>query len=322
MSMQTMQYVLKTGFGKSTETYDGTTILPNSGLGQGSGASPPGFMALSLLIVNAYRRMGHSAKIMSSYLARLFFLAAVMYVDDTNLLHWPSFTITEPKELIIYVQQATTDWGNLSQASGGILKAPKCSVYFLDYKFVHGRARMKSLQDLPKLARFIEHKGNLLPAHVCIPQPNGEDACIVTHNVTTAAKVLGVHFTVAGNSFAHVERGVQKGLDWVDCLHTRPLARGDAWLSFYLQLFPAMAWGLVTVCLKPKKLDSMIQRVYAKALPHLGVNQNIKREWRTLPERYQGLALPNFLLVALSEKIFLFLRIGDFTVWRKAMVWR
>jgi hypothetical protein len=67
--MQTMQYVLKTGFGESTETYGGTSTSPNLGLGQGSGASPPGFMALSLLIVNAYRRMGHGAKILSSYSA-------------------------------------------------------------------------------------------------------------------------------------------------------------------------------------------------------------------------------------------------------------
>ena len=55
--------------------------------------------------------------------------------------------------------------------------------------------------------------------------------------------------------------------------------------------------------LQPKKLDAMIQRVYARALPHLGVNWNIKKEWRTLPKRYQGLALPNFPLIALSEKV-------------------
>ncbi len=53
-TMQTMQYVLKTGFGESTETYGGMSASPNSGLGQGSGASPPGFMALGSLIVNAY----------------------------------------------------------------------------------------------------------------------------------------------------------------------------------------------------------------------------------------------------------------------------
>jgi hypothetical protein len=98
-SMQMLQYMLKTGFGESTETYGGTSTLPNSGLGQGSGASPPGFTALSLLIVNAYRRMGHFLNILLSYSVRLFFLAAVMYVNDTNLLHWPPSTTTEPEEL-------------------------------------------------------------------------------------------------------------------------------------------------------------------------------------------------------------------------------
>jgi hypothetical protein len=53
-----------------------------------------------------------------------------MYVDDTNLLHWPESSMTDPEELIVHVQMATTDYGQLAQASGGILKAKKCSVYF------------------------------------------------------------------------------------------------------------------------------------------------------------------------------------------------
>ena len=53
----------------------------------------------------------------------------------------------------------------------------------------------------------------------------------------------------------------------------------------------------------PKKLDFQYQRIYARALPFLGVNSKIKREWRTLPEQYQGLGMPNFPLLALSEKL-------------------
>jgi hypothetical protein len=62
-SMQVMQYFLKTGFRESSGSYGGTSDSPNSSLGQGSGASPPGFLALSLLVVKAYRRQGHGAKI-------------------------------------------------------------------------------------------------------------------------------------------------------------------------------------------------------------------------------------------------------------------
>jgi hypothetical protein len=84
----------------------------NSGLGQGSGASPTGFLVLSSLIINAYCRMGHGAKISLSYARRLFHLIVVMYVDDTNLLHClPACSITEPEELIAHVQRVTMDYG-------------------------------------------------------------------------------------------------------------------------------------------------------------------------------------------------------------------
>jgi hypothetical protein len=139
-SMQTMQYVLKMGFGESAGSYGSTATSPNLGLGQGSGASPPGFMALSSLIFNAYHHLGHGAKILSSYSSCLFHLSAVMYVNDTDLLHWPESAAVEPKELIAQVQNATMDYGRLAQASGGVLKEKKCSVYFLDYKFVNGQA--------------------------------------------------------------------------------------------------------------------------------------------------------------------------------------
>ncbi len=168
-SMQTMQYILKTGVGESTESFGGTTEEPNSGLGQGSGASPPAFMALSSLIVNAYQRLGHGARICSLYMACLFVLAAVMYVDNTDILHWPCSVHTSTKELIEYVQGATTDWGNLAQASGGILKAGKCSAYFMVYRFDKGRAKMTSLQDLPEPKTYIEDDGRLLPSHISIP---------------------------------------------------------------------------------------------------------------------------------------------------------
>ncbi len=64
------------GFGESTERYGCSADSPISSLGQGSGASPPAFMALSSLIVNSYCRLGHGAKISSSYAAWLFWLSA------------------------------------------------------------------------------------------------------------------------------------------------------------------------------------------------------------------------------------------------------
>jgi hypothetical protein len=64
-----------------------------------------------------------------------------MYVDDTDLLHWPESSVMDPKELIEHPPWATMDYGCLAQASGGILSKKKYSVSFLDYKFVRCRAK-------------------------------------------------------------------------------------------------------------------------------------------------------------------------------------
>jgi hypothetical protein len=116
--------------------------------------------------------------------------------------------------------------------------------------------------------------------------------------------MLGVHVSPAGNTATHVEHMLQKDFEWANCLQTMPLPCCNAWLSFYLQLFLAISWGIVTVCLPPQRLDMMTQQIYAEALPSLGMNRNIKKEWRTLSEMYQGLSLPNFPCIALADKIF------------------
>jgi len=87
-TMETMRFFLRTGFGKSKQSYSGTHEQRLAGYSQGNAASGPGFTALSSLIFKAYLRDGHGAQIYSSYYKRLLLLAAVMYVDDTDLIHW------------------------------------------------------------------------------------------------------------------------------------------------------------------------------------------------------------------------------------------
>ena len=206
--------------------------------------------------------------------------------------------------MIAHVQKGATDYGLLAQASGGILKQIKCAVYFLVYQFVRGRARLKHLKDLPPpIAEVARKDGTLAPAHITIPQPDGSEVPIATLDVDEASKMLGFHFAPFGGSLHHMSQMKEKGLDWADRLASRPLPHRDAWLSFHAQLFPGMTWGLVAAIMSPSKLDDLMQSLYYKILPFLGVNRNITKFWRTLPERFQGLGLPNFAVVAFACKV-------------------
>ena len=187
--------------------------------------------------------MGNGAKLTSAYTARMFVLAAVMYVDDTDLTHRASTQDTGDEVLFQQVQQATTDWGMLAQATGGALKQEKCYYYAMCYKWVKGRAKLKSLSQLPK-------------QEMLIPQPDGSTKPIPLKRVREEMETLGVFYAPEGDSTTHIRAMKQKGFDWLDRLRTNPLHPRDGWLSFYLQLHPGMVWGLVTVIMKPLKLET------------------------------------------------------------------
>jgi hypothetical protein len=92
-----------------------------------------GVKLLSSLIVNAYLCEGFGAKIYSSYYRQLLLLAAVMYVDNTDMIHWAQNHSCSPGKLIATAQTATYAWGGLAIATGAAMKPEKCYAYFLSY---------------------------------------------------------------------------------------------------------------------------------------------------------------------------------------------
>ena len=86
----------------------------------------------------------------SPYFSRVFLLAAVMYVDDTDLLHWADSPSTTDEELIEKVQWELDIWADIVNVTGGILKALKCSLFLLTFNWKNGRASLKTAGMLPE----------------------------------------------------------------------------------------------------------------------------------------------------------------------------
>jgi hypothetical protein len=124
--LQTMRFFLRTGYGDSERSYSGTRDNPLGSLGQGNGAAPPAFTAVSTLLILPYVNMGYGVEWESAVSGALFTIAAILYVNDTDLLHWAKSTGMSDEAFFHQVQAATTAWGKLALASGGSLKPEKC----------------------------------------------------------------------------------------------------------------------------------------------------------------------------------------------------
>ena len=165
------------------------------------------------LIVNACLCNGCSAWVYSSYCKRLLILVVVMYVDDTNLVHWSSMPSCTPAELIAAAQTATYVWGGLAIATGAAMKPEKCYVYFLSYWCDCGWVKLRTVKALPdSIAPITLLSGEIAPSHLRVPLPNGTSALIPTlqNKHASLMLMLGIYFDSTSGGSTHIREMAKK----------------------------------------------------------------------------------------------------------------
>ena len=86
-TIENMKFFLRTGFGDSTSFTGGGISAKTQGLTQGNGTSPAGWGVISICIVGAHGKKGHGAKFYCPITKVERHLSAIIYVDDTDILH-------------------------------------------------------------------------------------------------------------------------------------------------------------------------------------------------------------------------------------------
>ena len=293
--LQPMFFWLRTAHGVAETPFGGTTSKPFMTLGQGGGHSPSHFTGVYTLMILSYKKLGHGCCYTSAILGVVFLFAAILYVVDTDLLLRVNNITDTDEEFIKLIQNAVMDWGLLVQATGGSLNKKKCYVSINSFKFVGGKAVLKKAFELPAKV-------------IIISQPDGIDVPIPIIDPTMSKKTLGVLSNTAGEGAEHLTAIRTKGMAWKGALKSNKYLRpSDEWLSLNIQLKPRIECGLVGLSAKLDEVDRVTHAVYHASLGRLRVNPKMKKEFRMLPEMYQGLGMFNLNTDGLGALIF-FLR--------------
>ncbi len=179
---------------------------------------------MSLLIMKAYLCNDFGTQIYSSYYRQLLILAAVMYVDNTDLVHWSRLPFCSPVELIAAAQTATYAWGGLAIATGAAMKPDKCYTYFLFYWYDRGRAKLRIVRALPNsIAPIILPSEKIGSLHLKVPLPDGTTAPIPILRNHDASLMLGIYFGPTSGGGKHVREMARKGYVWANRLRSCPL---------------------------------------------------------------------------------------------------
>ena len=150
-AIENMKFFLRTGFGDSTSFAGGGISIKTQGMCQGNGAAPAGWAVISICILNAHGRKGHGAKFICPVTKLQKHLSAILYVDDTDIIHIDLTRNETVDEVHRYIQESVDSWGNLLIATGGALQPAKCFYSIISFEGDRGAWRYASNESKAEL---------------------------------------------------------------------------------------------------------------------------------------------------------------------------
>ena len=152
--------------------------------------------------------------------------------------------------------------------------------------------------------------------NIVLPDGSKEGIALLPH--TSGRVTLGISTSPDGDDFHHLHtpgkardkwRSVStRASVWLDRLKNGHLPPKYSWVSYRLQLWSSVRYGLGTLSAPLAQLGELTANFAFRALPYLGVNRNIKAEWRYLHNSFGGVGLLSLSAEATIARVNLFMQ--------------
>ena len=143
---------------------------------------------ISIVILRALGAKGHGAHFIAPMSLVCRSLSAILYVNDTDLLHNNMDAEESIVEVHAAIQRAIENWGHLLIATGGTLKPDKCFYHLIDFAWTQKGGW-----------QYITHHEDECAA-LFVPLPDGTMAPFSHLTVDNAQETLGVTTCPSRNS--------------------------------------------------------------------------------------------------------------------------
>jgi hypothetical protein len=284
-AIENMKFFLRTSFGDSKTFPRGGISIKTKGLCQGDGTLLVGWVVISICILQAHGKKGHGAKYLCPIMKIQHHLSAILYVDDTNLLHINLMKVECVEDVHVTIQESVNSWGNLLIATGGVLHPSKCfySIFFFEWN--NGEWKYAT--------------NNLCGEYgITVPLPGGSKAAISHKSVGHAKKTLGAMTSPDGNSSASICMMQDKAQQRINDVRNGHLHHQNIWFLVEVQL-PCIQYGSCSSTASFQELDRALHRQYYQILPLGGIVRTTPVESRTIDAGFFGVGLPHLRVDAL-----------------------
>ena len=256
--IQNMRYYLRTAFGDSKEFAGSSVQLKYQGLCQGNGKAPAAWCVISIVILNCHKAKGHGAKFLAPASKVRKDLAAVLFVDDNDLLHLDMTREENVWEAFEAMQESVSSWGKLLIATGGALKPIKCFLHLISFDW--------DKKGNWSYANHEEDEG----AKISVPMPDGREEAISNLGCSEERETLGILTSPEGLGGASINKMRKRADKWIKSAAGAKLYRRMFWTSVERQFWPSVSYGLCYSMATLNELDGALHTRYRKTVPKGG----------------------------------------------------
>jgi hypothetical protein len=220
-------------------------------------------------------------------------LLAILYVDDTDILHINLTNDESVDEVHSAIQHSVNSWGSLLIATDGALQANKCFYFIISFEWMNGEWR---------------YTNNTLRGEfgVTAPLPRGKAATIEHKSIDHAEKTLGAMTSPDGESAASIQMMQEKTQAWINAVRNGHLHHRNVWFLLKVQFWPRIGYRLCSLTALFHDLDYALHWQYYQMLPLCGVARSTPVGSRSMDAGFFGVGLPHLgveALIAMSNNL-------------------
>ena len=278
-----MKMFLRTSHGISTNYYSDTDGKPFQGVVQGSGAAPALWLIISIFLVRYLYSKNLTTPICTLISRAVLPLAALIFVDDTDLYVFNSGSDTT-EEVVMKGQRLLDAWHDILKFTGGDLKLSKCYWTLQDYQWSQGKCKM--ISDTSYSLHIVE---------------NGQKKDIPYLKADQTRVLVRVPINLYHDEKQTVMMIDNKLQYYADKLATSKLQPGDIMFGYQRYWWPSLRYPSPVVLFAPD--SNILGKLYAALLPKLGVMKTFPIVMRSVPAYLGGLELHSAKVEALAQAI-------------------
>jgi len=294
-TIRDMRHHTRTVHGDSTRFASRRTWnQPVAGIGQGNGAGPAIWAAVSSPLFAIMQEDGFLAQVLCAITSTEAVFSGFAFVDDTDLC------VSGQKDSVDtakHMQHSVTNWEGLLRTTGGALVPDKCFWYLISQQWKDGKWYYQTTQDVAAELKVVDSTAHL---HT-IPRLE----------VTEARRTLGVRLAPDGNSTAEFQYLKTTADEWKQKMEKARLTHTDAMFSLRSSIMRKMAYPLAVTTFTENQCHDVMKPILNVGLPKIGCNRSMPRSLVHGPLGYAGLNLPHLYTEQAVTQLTLLMRYGS-----------